>query len=203
MLRKRWLAIGLLHLPLLALAGPTPDDMAFLRSIADNPYDDLPRLVYADWLEERGCIHANAHAAFIRGHIELANAIQLNPDCRDALIHRFRPVLAEYRSSWETPYREAGFFSHRHERCNQIKLSRYKRSCADEKGGVAIVGFKHVLSAPPEKDLGAHLWVIHDALFGKTNVDDRKKLLDDVKQRVEAAAKTDASQTAAKRWESS
>src|SRR5262249_22944336 len=26
----------------------------FLRAIADNPAEDGPRLVYADWLEERG-----------------------------------------------------------------------------------------------------------------------------------------------------
>ena len=27
---------------------------AFLRAILDAPDDDTPRLVYADWLEERG-----------------------------------------------------------------------------------------------------------------------------------------------------
>src|SRR5262245_24019130 len=30
----------------------TPDD--FLRSILADPADELPRLAYADWLEERG-----------------------------------------------------------------------------------------------------------------------------------------------------
>lgn len=29
------------------------DEAAFLRAIADQPEDDAPRLVYADWLEER------------------------------------------------------------------------------------------------------------------------------------------------------
>jgi uncharacterized protein (TIGR02996 family) len=30
------------------------DDEAFIRAIVDRPGDDLPRLVYADWLDERG-----------------------------------------------------------------------------------------------------------------------------------------------------
>ncbi len=30
------------------------DEGAFLRAIAANPHDDLPRLVYADWLDETG-----------------------------------------------------------------------------------------------------------------------------------------------------
>ena len=31
----------------------THDD-AFLQAIIENPDDDAPRLLYADWLEERG-----------------------------------------------------------------------------------------------------------------------------------------------------
>src|SRR4051812_16501242 len=31
-----------------------PDDDAFLRAIIDDPDDGLPRLVYADWLDEHG-----------------------------------------------------------------------------------------------------------------------------------------------------
>ena len=30
------------------------EDEAFIRTIVDTPGDDLPRLVYADWLDERG-----------------------------------------------------------------------------------------------------------------------------------------------------
>jgi uncharacterized protein (TIGR02996 family) len=32
----------------------SPDDEAFIRQIVDNPGDDTPRLVYADWLDENG-----------------------------------------------------------------------------------------------------------------------------------------------------
>jgi uncharacterized protein (TIGR02996 family) len=30
------------------------DDEAFIRAIVDAPGDEAPRLVYADWLDERG-----------------------------------------------------------------------------------------------------------------------------------------------------
>ena len=42
----------------------------FLRTIAENPDDDNPRLVFSDWLEENG--HQD-RAEFIRLQIELAN----------------------------------------------------------------------------------------------------------------------------------
>jgi uncharacterized protein (TIGR02996 family) len=29
------------------------DDEAFIRAIVDSPGDDAPRLIYADWLDER------------------------------------------------------------------------------------------------------------------------------------------------------
>lgn len=40
---------------------------ALLRAVLVNPADDLPRLVYADWLEENGQAD---RAAFIRCHVE-------------------------------------------------------------------------------------------------------------------------------------
>jgi uncharacterized protein (TIGR02996 family) len=33
---------------------PMPDAEAFLRAIIENPDDDAPRLIYADWLDEHG-----------------------------------------------------------------------------------------------------------------------------------------------------
>jgi uncharacterized protein (TIGR02996 family) len=41
---------------------------AFLEAIAANPGDDMTRLVYADWLEERG----DSRARFLRLEVELA-----------------------------------------------------------------------------------------------------------------------------------
>jgi uncharacterized protein (TIGR02996 family) len=42
------------------------DEAAFLSAILANPDDDAPRLIYADWLEERGDLAADAKAAFLR-----------------------------------------------------------------------------------------------------------------------------------------
>jgi uncharacterized protein (TIGR02996 family) len=41
---------------------PHPDELAFLAKIADHPDYPLPRLVFADWLEERG----DRRAAWVR-----------------------------------------------------------------------------------------------------------------------------------------
>jgi len=41
----------------------TPEQMALMLTIVDHSEDDVPRLVYADWLEENG---ESEHAAFIR-----------------------------------------------------------------------------------------------------------------------------------------
>ena len=53
-----------------------PDHDAFLRMIADQPDDDGPRLVYADWLEERG---DTARAEFIRVQIEAERWPEYSP----------------------------------------------------------------------------------------------------------------------------
>jgi uncharacterized protein (TIGR02996 family) len=44
------------------------DDEAFIRAIVDRPGDDLPRLVYADWLDERG----DPRGEYLRIEMELA-----------------------------------------------------------------------------------------------------------------------------------
>ena len=46
------------------------DRMALLQSVLANPDDDIPRLVYADWLEEFGSDADVARAHFIRVEIE-------------------------------------------------------------------------------------------------------------------------------------
>jgi uncharacterized protein (TIGR02996 family) len=42
------------------------DDEGFIRAIVDSPGDEAPRLVYADWLEERG----DPRAAYLRAEQE-------------------------------------------------------------------------------------------------------------------------------------
>ncbi len=68
------------------------DRAAFLRAIADNPDDDLPRLVYADWLDEHG---EPERAEFIRVQCELARLPQDDPRRNDA-IERQQQLLLKY-----------------------------------------------------------------------------------------------------------
>ena len=56
------------------------DEAAFLRTIRENPDADLPRLVYADWLEERG---HQVRAQFLRAHIELERLTEDSPHRRE------------------------------------------------------------------------------------------------------------------------
>lgn len=43
-----------------------PDEGSFLQAILTNPTDDLPRLVYADWLDEQQTDEASRKAEFLR-----------------------------------------------------------------------------------------------------------------------------------------
>jgi uncharacterized protein (TIGR02996 family) len=52
------------------------DEAAFLRAIQSRPDDDLLRLVFADWLEERG----DPRGDFIRLHLALSAAAPDHPD---------------------------------------------------------------------------------------------------------------------------
>ncbi|MFL5339251.1 MAG: TIGR02996 domain-containing protein [Gemmataceae bacterium] len=60
------------------------DDAPLLRTIWESPYDDAPRLVYADWLEERG---ETERAELIRVQCELEALSRSNPR-RSALMDR-------------------------------------------------------------------------------------------------------------------
>src|SRR3954470_21924045 len=72
------------------------DRAAFLRAIAENPDDDLPRLVYADWLDEHG---EPERAEFIRVQCELARLPR--DESRFAeLKRREAELLAEHEAKW-------------------------------------------------------------------------------------------------------
>ena len=69
---------------------------AFLHAIHDTPADDLPRLVYADWLEEN---RDAARAEFIRVQCELASIDAIDPQ-RGALEDREHALLNEHEDRW-------------------------------------------------------------------------------------------------------
>lgn len=77
------------------------EEKSFLRAIAADPSDDLPRLVYADWLEERD----DPRAAFLRTEVSLA---------RSGLTAEARAELLEHRITidpawWSQVARSATF----------------------------------------------------------------------------------------------
>lgn len=73
----------------------TPDEQALLAAVHADPDDDLPRLVYADWLEERGGEAEVARAEFIRLHVRLATLDERDPKY-DALDRRCRELLERH-----------------------------------------------------------------------------------------------------------
>lgn len=91
------------------------DHDGFLRAIVDSPEDDLPRLVFADWLEERG---EGDRAEFIRAQCALAHCEEGDGrDRLEAIAHRLLrggrrawapAVVREKAAAWEF---ERGFVS--------------------------------------------------------------------------------------------
>jgi uncharacterized protein (TIGR02996 family) len=85
------------------------DEEALLAAIIANPDDDLPRLVYADWLDENG---QPDRAEFIRVQIELAHKPGDDGE-RIRVTERQTELLAKCAKTWSKPIRElcpgAGF----------------------------------------------------------------------------------------------
>jgi uncharacterized protein (TIGR02996 family) len=73
-------------------------DAAFLTDIRAVPDDDAPRLIYADWLEERGDA---SRAEFIRVQCELAKTTDAGR--RAALQVRERQLLQRHGDAWIDP----------------------------------------------------------------------------------------------------
>jgi uncharacterized protein (TIGR02996 family) len=74
------------------------DHTAFLEAVIADPEDDTPRLVYADWLEERG----DPRGRFIRVQCALERTA---PDDRrrSVLEDEADDLLAEYEAEWTAP----------------------------------------------------------------------------------------------------
>jgi uncharacterized protein (TIGR02996 family) len=85
------------------VSGVSDEEKAFLRAIRAHPDDDGPRLVYADWLDERG----DPRGEFIRVQCELAGLPAADPR-REHLESRQAELLAAHRDAWEAPLRALG-----------------------------------------------------------------------------------------------
>src|SRR6185437_3631894 len=74
-------------------------EQAFLQAIVENPDDDTPRLVFADWLEEQGKSVNVARAEFIRLQIELAR-LPTEDSRRSTLQARGQALLDAHATVW-------------------------------------------------------------------------------------------------------
>jgi uncharacterized protein (TIGR02996 family) len=74
---------------------------AFLQAILEDPENDVPRLIFADWLEEHG---QPDRAEFIRLQCELARMPQ-DDERRAALEKREAELRRDHREEWGEPLR--------------------------------------------------------------------------------------------------
>ncbi len=73
------------------------DHDALLNAIAEQPEEDTPRLMYADWLEENG---DPERADFVRIQVRLAQP-GLSGEEKSALVRRHRPYLMGFERRWK------------------------------------------------------------------------------------------------------
>jgi uncharacterized protein (TIGR02996 family) len=111
---------------------------AFLQTILERPENDAPRLVCADWLEERG----NPHAELIRLQCDLARTGHDLPD-HTRLQHREHELIERHEAVWLKPIRELGL------------SARWRRGFLE----VSICGVRTFLEVAER--LFAHSWVLH------------------------------------------
>jgi uncharacterized protein (TIGR02996 family) len=77
-----------------------PEEAAFLARVCADPDGDGPRLIYADWLDERG----DPRGEFIRVQTALARLPADDPR-RPALLDREAVLLGRYADAWADPLR--------------------------------------------------------------------------------------------------
>jgi uncharacterized protein (TIGR02996 family) len=76
-------------------------DEAFIQAIREHPYEDAPRLIYADWLEEHGQAD---RAEFIRIQCRLAQSPDTDPESSDLML-RAEELLRRHWKEWVDPLR--------------------------------------------------------------------------------------------------
>ncbi len=74
-----------------------PSKEAFLQAVIENPDDDAPRLIYADWLEEQG---ESQRAELIRTQCELARLAEDDEVRRPILQEREWTLLSAHAKEW-------------------------------------------------------------------------------------------------------
>jgi uncharacterized protein (TIGR02996 family) len=80
----------------------TSDEDAFLAAITADPDDDTPRLVFADWLDERGTDDDRARAALIRAQCRAEFLPAGSPE-RVKLEGEAAAIVRRYEKRWTKP----------------------------------------------------------------------------------------------------
>ncbi len=75
------------------------EEQAFIRAILDQPADTALRLVYADWLEERGDAESMRRAEFLRVECEM-DGLPTNHPKRAQRQTRLRELRAKIDDEW-------------------------------------------------------------------------------------------------------
>ncbi len=78
----------------------TDTEAALLRAIAAMPDEDTPRLVFADYLDEKGEPAASARAEFIRLQVRAVRFAHDDPE-RAAVLQRTDELLAAWDVAWQ------------------------------------------------------------------------------------------------------
>jgi uncharacterized protein (TIGR02996 family) len=86
------------------------DEQAFMSAIVAEPDDDTRRLVFADWLDERGSEEDRARAALIRAQCGLENLPEGSKE-RGKLESEAQKILKKYEGRWTKPLRTARLLS--------------------------------------------------------------------------------------------
>ena len=84
----------------------THDEQAFLNAIVAAPDDDTPRLVFADWLDERGTDDDRARAALIRAQCRIEVLPKGNKE-RKKLEREAKAILKANELKWTAELRAA------------------------------------------------------------------------------------------------
>ncbi len=95
-----------------------------LQAICAAPEDVAVRLVYADWLDDRGQLGDADRAEFIRVQCRLASRQPLPVEERRRLLDREELLLAEWRKIWMQPFK--GLFLQADFHCGFIERATLK-----------------------------------------------------------------------------
>jgi uncharacterized protein (TIGR02996 family) len=88
---------------LAADAGKRAEVLALLRAAKEQPEEDAPRLILADWLEDHGAEEARARAELIRVQCRLEHLAEGAAE-RGALLNREHELLDRYGAAWRQAF---------------------------------------------------------------------------------------------------